>query len=232
MRHNYPFRTLPHIFWQIAALFLGCCFLAAILLLCKLVSCRLTWATTQANILVADHWCILWGIAFEYIYIYIWNLGCWVYLCCFSSYLIQCAEINCFRLPSPHHLYSHLLRSLTGEWLGSTTAHRKLLQIFSSNNESINTKRLPVLLVADELDAIVTKDQKVGVSLCALTLTNHEVGGLTDHNAICSKLCLHELSQVLYNLSEWCSSKHSKLAMIGIANTIDLPERLHPKIKR
>lgn len=38
--------------------------------------------------------------------------------------------------------------------------------------------------------------------------------------------------QVMYNLAEWCSSKASGLAMIGIANTLDLPERLHPKIKR
>jgi len=32
--------------------------------------------------------------------------------------------------------------------------------------------------------------------------------------------------QVLYNLCEWPSRKGSRLAVIGIANTLDLPERL------
>ena len=36
--------------------------------------------------------------------------------------------------------------------------------------------------------------------------------------------------QVLYNLCEWPSRKGSRLAVIGIANTLDLPERLMPRI--
>ena len=38
------------------------------------------------------------------------------------------------------------------------------------------------------------------------------------------------LLQVLYNLCEWPSRKGSRLAVIGIANTLDLPERLMPRI--
>jgi Cdc6-like AAA superfamily ATPase len=37
--------------------------------------------------------------------------------------------------------------------------------------------------------------------------------------------------QVLYDLLEWTTQKDSRLAVIGIANTMDLPERLMPKIK-
>ena len=37
-------------------------------------------------------------------------------------------------------------------------------------------------------------------------------------------------AQVLYNLCEWPSRKGSRLAVIGIANTLDLPERLMPRI--
>jgi origin recognition complex subunit 1 len=37
--------------------------------------------------------------------------------------------------------------------------------------------------------------------------------------------------QVLYDLLEWTTQKNSRLAVIGIANTMDLPERLMPKIK-
>ena len=36
--------------------------------------------------------------------------------------------------------------------------------------------------------------------------------------------------QVLYNLFEWPMRKSSRLAVIGVANTMDLPERLLPRI--
>lgn len=37
-------------------------------------------------------------------------------------------------------------------------------------------------------------------------------------------------SQVLYNLFEWPTLRHSRLVVVGIANTMDLPERLLPKV--
>jgi len=37
---------------------------------------------------------------------------------------------------------------------------------------------------------------------------------------------------VLYNLFDWPGRKGSRLSIIGIANTMDLPERLHPRIGR
>ena len=44
--------------------------------------------------------------------------------------------------------------------------------------------------------------------------------------------CLSTRKQeVLYNLFEWPSIPTSKLLVVGIANTMDLPERLLPKIK-
>ena len=36
--------------------------------------------------------------------------------------------------------------------------------------------------------------------------------------------------QVLYNLFEWPTKPRSRLAVIGVANTMDLPERLLPRI--
>nr|CCA19433.1 origin recognition complex subunit putative [Albugo laibachii Nc14] len=38
-------------------------------------------------------------------------------------------------------------------------------------------------------------------------------------------------SMVLYNLLEWQTYENAKLIIVGIANTMDLPERLAPKIK-
>lgn len=36
--------------------------------------------------------------------------------------------------------------------------------------------------------------------------------------------------QVLYNLFEWPTRANSRLVVVGIANTMDLPERLLPKV--
>lgn len=40
------------------------------------------------------------------------------------------------------------------------------------------------------------------------------------------------LQTVLYNLFDWPGRKGSRLSIIGIANTMDLPERLHARIGR
>ena len=37
---------------------------------------------------------------------------------------------------------------------------------------------------------------------------------------------------VLYNLFDWPGRRGSRLSIIGVANTMDLPERLHPRIGR
>lgn len=36
---------------------------------------------------------------------------------------------------------------------------------------------------------------------------------------------------VLYNLFEWPTLPHSRLVIVGVANTMDLPERLLPRIQ-
>jgi len=56
-------------------------------------------------------------------------------------------------------------------------------------------------------------------------------------NRVSSVVLLDEIDQlvtrnqlVLYNLFDWPRRAHSKLIVIGIANTMDLPERLLPKV--
>ena len=41
---------------------------------------------------------------------------------------------------------------------------------------------------------------------------------------------INKTQTVLYNMFDWPSRPGSKLSIIGIANTMDLPERLHPRI--
>lgn len=52
----------------------------------------------------------------------------------------------------------------------------------------------------------------------------------SSHSAAPSPLPTHQT--VLYNLFEWPGRKGSRLSIIGVANTMDLPERLHPRIGR
>ena len=37
--------------------------------------------------------------------------------------------------------------------------------------------------------------------------------------------------QVLYNLFEWARMRHARIVIVGVANTMDLPERLTPKVR-
>lgn len=41
---------------------------------------------------------------------------------------------------------------------------------------------------------------------------------------------VNKTQTVLYNLFDWPSRASSRLSILGIANTMDLPERLHPRI--
>eukprot|EP01083_Nonionella_stella_P101002 285737_1 len=100
-------------------------------------------------------------------------------------------EINAMKLPTPRHIYTELATQLLGEHLDPDTAVRKLVNFFSTKNES----RAVIVLLVDELDFLLTRRQKV-----------------------------------IYNLFDWPTKRESKLVVIGIANTMDLPERLLPRV--
>jgi origin recognition complex subunit 1 len=103
----------------------------------------------------------------------------------------QFVEVNGLRLPSPGHAYTALWEALTGSHASPSRAADLLENYFSSSQR---TRQVTVLLV-DELDLLVTRNQSV-----------------------------------LYNLFDWPTRKHSRLVVVGIANTMDLPERLLPRI--
>lgn len=124
--------------------------------------------------------------------------------------------INGLKLQTPKHAYSALLEELTGKRsspdvalncleqrfsasAGSNAAHdKRQKRRRSSSGNSSGAATQPsraTIVVVDELDQLVTKDQRV-----------------------------------LYNLFEWPSRAGAKLVVVGIANTLDLPERLMPRI--
>ena len=114
----------------------------------------------------------------------------------------QFVEINGLRLPSPNHAYSTLHEALTGDRLCPSAAQAALEVAFTHSTSKHKKRhggplkvRHPVIVLVDELDQLISKNQSV-----------------------------------LYNLFEWPTHVGSKLSIIGVANTMDLPERLQTKI--
>jgi origin recognition complex subunit 1 len=96
-------------------------------------------------------------------------------------------EINGMRLSEPQQAYSALWEGLTGNRVSPAHAEELLSDRFNKPNKS----RTPVVVLMDELDLLVTKNQKV-----------------------------------VYNFFNWPNCRYSQLIVVGIANTMDLPERM------
>ncbi|KAI3951250.1 hypothetical protein MKW92_009509, partial [Papaver armeniacum] len=102
-------------------------------------------------------------------------------------------EINGLKLASPENIYRVIYEKLSGHRVSWKKALSLLNERFSDNNKVCNSQ--PCVLLIDELDLLVTRNQSV-----------------------------------LYNILDWPTKPHSKLVVIGIANTMDLPEKLLPRI--
>ncbi|KAL1547672.1 Origin recognition complex, subunit 1 [Salvia divinorum] len=103
-------------------------------------------------------------------------------------------EINGLKLASPENIYSVIYEGLTGHRVGWKKALNFLNARFSDENKC-RKDTSPCILLIDELDLLVTRNQAV-----------------------------------LYNILDWPTRPNSKLIVIGIANTMDLPEKLLPRI--
>ena len=131
-----------------------------------------------------------------------------------SFHYIEC---NAFKLSQPQMVFSHLWSAI--HWrmkkydfmsnrevealkkqarLGADAAKQKLDAFFRGEMdyefEQNGEKRLPVLLLLDELETLVTNDQ------------------------------------LLYVIFEWARLPTAKLVIVGIANMLDLAEKVHQKI--
>ncbi|KAM3394185.1 origin of replication complex subunit 1A [Capsicum galapagoense] len=104
-------------------------------------------------------------------------------------------EINGLKLASPENIYSVIYEALNGHRVGWKKALHSLNERFSSGAISNKEENRPCILLIDELDLLVTRNQAV-----------------------------------LYNILDWPTKPNSKLIVIGIANTMDLPEKLLPRI--
>ena len=95
-------------------------------------------------------------------------------------------EINGMKVTDPHQSYSLLWEALRGDRVSPTHALDLLEREF--NNPS--PRRVPCVVLMDELDQLVTKNQSV-----------------------------------MYNFFNWPGLRHSRLIVLAVANTMDLPER-------
>ncbi|KAK5167998.1 Origin recognition complex, subunit 1 [Saxophila tyrrhenica] len=95
-------------------------------------------------------------------------------------------EINGMKVTDPHQSYSLLWEALKGDRVSSSHALDLLEREFSTPSP----RRVPCVVLMDELDQLVTRNQGV-----------------------------------MYNFFNWPQLRHSRLIVLAVANTMDLPER-------
>ncbi|KAJ4354661.1 Origin recognition complex, subunit 1 [Didymosphaeria variabile] len=95
-------------------------------------------------------------------------------------------EINGMKVTDPHQSYSLLWQALRNDRVSPSHALELLEREFSTPSP----RRVPCVVLMDELDQLVTKNQSV-----------------------------------MYNFFNWPGLRHSRLIVLAVANTMDLPER-------
>ncbi|KAL9044533.1 MAG: hypothetical protein Q9214_002334 [Letrouitia sp. 1 TL-2023] len=95
-------------------------------------------------------------------------------------------EINGMKVTDPHQSYSLLWQALRDERVSPSHA----LGLLEREFDRPNPRRVPCVVLMDELDQLVTKNQSV-----------------------------------MYNFFNWPGLRHSRLIVLAVANTMDLPER-------
>ncbi|EWC43986.1 hypothetical protein DRE_01338 [Drechslerella stenobrocha 248] len=100
-------------------------------------------------------------------------------------------EINGMKITDPHQSYSLLWEAIQGDSEGpSRVAPNHALNLLEREFSTPSPRRVPIVVLMDELDQLVTKNQSV-----------------------------------MYNFFNWPSMVHSRLIVLAVANTMDLPER-------
>lgn len=95
-------------------------------------------------------------------------------------------EINGMKVPEPTQAYSLLWEALRGERVSPSHA----LGLLENEFAHPSPRRVPCVVLMDELDQLVTRTQSV-----------------------------------MYNFFNWPGLRHSRLIVLAVANTMDLPER-------
>jgi origin recognition complex subunit 1 len=121
-------------------------------------------------------------------------------------------EVNGMSLPDPNLVYSELYAAVVGQrGVAPSRAAHLLERRFDSNSRSLTASFRPSSLTG----AAGAREK----GKCVILV-------LDEMDVLVSRK-----QQLLYDLLEWPTRPNSRLAVIGIANTMDLPERLLPRLK-
>jgi origin recognition complex subunit 1 len=115
-------------------------------------------------------------------------------------------EINCLRISSPSEAYTVLWRGLSGEFIGPQIALGRLKAYFED--------------VAARTAAPANAKKSETIS----KPTNYIVCLLDELDYLVTKN-----ESIVYNFFDWPQQQNSGLIVVGIANTMDLPERLNKR---
>ncbi|KAH7649370.1 ORC CDC6 like AAA+ ATpase [Cryptosporidium bovis] len=142
-----------------------------------------------------------------------------------KKHILVC-YINALHLSNPDHFYTVFLQELTGS---STWAPSKET-CYNSIDSFLKDKESPItILVIDEIDWL----QKINGSGTFLNTHGGCRGNSTNSSNIASYTTVsgseNSGTSLLYTLFDWPFQKNSKLVIIAISNTMDLPEKLIPR---
>ncbi|GAX79990.1 hypothetical protein CEUSTIGMA_g7430.t1 [Chlamydomonas eustigma] len=134
---------------------------------------------------------------------------------------VQLVTINALSLPSPQHVYSKLWERLAGQRCGASKALSQLESMFASRSSQKGPQAMTLLLV-DEIDILMTKDQSVlynlfewptlpGARLAVIGISNtHDLDSRVLPR-IASRLASSKLAFQPYNASQLQTIIRSRL---------------------
>jgi len=126
-------------------------------------------------------------------------------------------EINCLRLKSPTDAYTLLWRGLTGVHMPAKSALKRINQHFDGQARRVSASSSASSSSASSATTSAARDQQQQerVTVCLVD----ELDYLLTRNF-----------DVMYHFYSWPQVAYSRFMLIGIANTMDLPERLSTRL--
>ena len=122
----------------------------------------------------------------------------------------QYIEVNAMKLSDPLDLYSELLCTLTGK---RCTQSSRALELLDAQLQQSATK-------ASRHSAAVARGSKSTSYELMIVLLVDEIDYI-----------LNKCQSVIYNLFDWPSRPGSRLTVLGVSNTLDLPAMLLPRVQ-
>lgn len=122
----------------------------------------------------------------------------------------EVVETNGMNLPQPSLIYSEIYAAVVGKRGVPPDRAKRLLEVRFNQSSGHEKQR-------EAISGVAAKARLEGK--CVVLILDE------------LDILVSRSQEILYDVLEWSTRKNSKLAVIGIANTMDLPERLLPRLK-